>query len=604
VVLAAAALIAETESTRLRTRKKNSMTSVRLPVAGENFLGTWQIEREVGKGGFSVVYGAHDPSGRKAAVKVLLPQDHANVSAPEYDVDLADRFLREARLLQQLDSPYTIRLWDYGESPDGLLYMIFEFIDGRMLFDEIKGNGPLTHERVVHVLRQTLIALESAHALGILHRDIKPNNIMLYERDGDADRVKLVDFGIAKLFGDAKALPGNDLTAAGLLVGTPRYMSPEQLRGTTMGPPSDLYSMGLCAIEMLSGRKCIPGKDRFKIIEIQLGHEQVTIPPDVPVQPALAAIVHRLTAKDITQRYTSATDVLRDLELLAGDPGATGDTVFQTVPSQLEIPSSAAAGPPDHETVLHRVNTADLDSLIANQSASPAIDPYDATIASSSFPAIQSQDDATVASSISSNALDAYGSGLTQQPPPIGEAATKPFERPDQSFGSGQFQQPPVDQSYGSGQFQQPLELDRSGPIQPRPTADQSYGSGQFNQPPLQQPPLQQPPLQQPLPHQPPISTGSSNSPLDKLGLASLTADDKVALVASIVPGVGQVISGQTAKGALIMVVALATMLFTWGLSWVLLMPISLADTLLLVRAQKYRAVGPYEFFCDVKEVL
>ena len=115
--------------------------------------------------------------------------------------------------------------------------MVFEYIEGRNLFDEIRFQGALSPDRVIHVLRQILIGLQSAHRLGILHRDIKPNNVMLFERDGDPDRVKLLDFGIAKMFGEQRLEPGMDLTAAGLLVGTPRYMSPEQLRGGALGPP-------------------------------------------------------------------------------------------------------------------------------------------------------------------------------------------------------------------------------------------------------------------------------------------------------------------------------------------------------------------------------
>ncbi len=367
------------------------MSGIQLPIVGDRFLGRWQIEEEIGEGGFSVVYRAVHDDGRIAAVKALLPQNPDGTAADGYDQEIAERFLREARLLEHLDSPYTIRMWEFGESPAGLYYMIFEFIDGRSLHEEIRDHGPIDPDRVVHILRQTLIGLQSAHALGILHRDIKPPNIMLHEFEDDPDRVKLVDFGIAKMFGEQAATPGMDLTAAGLLVGTPRYMSPEQLKSGTLGPPSDLYAVGLCALEMLTARKCIPGNDRMKILQAQISPESFTVPADLELDPTLRDIIDRLLKKNLHERFSSAAQALRALEAFAGDPGATGDTVYATVkeadlrPIGLEDTDAAdgAQEEEDDETVFETINSAVLqaavDASMSGEHPLGALEPETAT---------------------------------------------------------------------------------------------------------------------------------------------------------------------------------------------------------------------------------
>ena len=593
------------------------MDPVQLPNAGDLFLGRWRIEGEVGKGGFSVVYRAVDGHGTVAAIKILLPEagdDGANLG---YDAEIADRFLREARLLEQLDSPYTIRMFEFGQSPGGLFFMIFEFIDGRSLFDEIKENGAMHPERVVHVLRQTLIGLQSAHKLGILHRDIKPNNIMLFERDADRDRVKLVDFGIAKMFGEGKAQPGMDLTAAGLLVGTPRYMSPEQLKNGTLGPPSDLYSLGLCALEMLTGRKCIPGKDRFKIVEMQLRPESFKIPPEVDAPAGLKAIVHKLTEKNLHVRYRSAAEALRDLEALAGDPGTTGDTVFQAVPTNLETLVDAPVAP-DEETVLHRVNTAELDEMIAHGETMAVRVPQDfggpkdgrsdrateeTVLGKHSVP---TPDDQTVAATVRS--------GQFQQPPQYQNPAAAHQSGQYGAHKSGQFphHQPPSHQSgqYGahqSGQF----------PTQPHPahqsglTQMPSHQSGLTQMPPQQsgltQMPPQQgfPPGQQMTAHngaqQPGTLPPPTAGPLAPTAKGKLEQNEIIALAASFfIPGVGHLLLGMSKKGFIV----LAALVLTLGIAWFLLAPAATIDAFLVIRARRRRAVGELEFFPDFDQLL
>ncbi len=590
------------------------MDGVQIPSAGDVFLGTWRIEKQVGKGGFSVVYRAVDQTGRVAALKILLPESDQEGSSLDYDQDLVERFLREARLLETLDSPYTIRMWDYGQSKAGLLYMIFEFINGRSLFQEIKTQGALAPDRVIHILRQTLVGLQFAHQLGILHRDIKPNNIMLFARGDDPDRVKLVDFGIAKMYGEATGLPGNDLTAAGLLVGTPRYMSPEQLKGGVLGPPSDVYSMGLCAIEMLTGRKCIPGKDRFKIVEAQLRPEPVTLPDDIAVPAGLRNVVHRMTQKKVQARYRSAAEALRALEALAGDPGATGDTVFESVPASLQIPDEAPKAE-EEETVLHRVNAAELDSLIAEQGSADVADPHDETVALNGPPSAMQRD-----AGASNSGLRARGT----RPPDAGTStsglhAHGPQQRDAgasisglHAHQSGQF---PNASASNSGLNPHPNrrhpDASSSGlnPRQPGQVPDASRSNSGINPtpgPPTPADQLPSPPddrAPNPFGREVPGDGPMTMQPGQDLPAQqrSLDSKEKKALIASfLLPGVGHLLIGQTVKG----IGALLLLLLTVGIGWVLLAPCALIDAFLVIRARKRRSVDDLEFFPDIGDLL
>src|SRR5690606_38246189 len=141
------------------------------------------------------------------------------------------RFQQEARLVSRLRSPFTITMYDYGRTPSGLLYMVLEYVSGQSIAELLAGGAPVAPQRVVKILNQILISLHEAHALGMLHRDLKPANIMVYEHLGQADQVKLLDFGIAKVIGDSHQQRNIDLTSDGNIIGTPRYMSPEQIRG-------------------------------------------------------------------------------------------------------------------------------------------------------------------------------------------------------------------------------------------------------------------------------------------------------------------------------------------------------------------------------------
>ena len=330
-----------------------------LPGPGDRF-GNYFVDSEIAKGGFSVVLKCHRADGSAVAVKVLAPQD----ASVKYSDNLAERFAREARLLAQIRSPFTVQLLEYGQDDaTGLLFMVFELVEGLSLFELIKTEGAQEYTRMLAILKQCLMGLNRAHAVGILHRDIKPNNIMLFSDDLGGDRVKVIDFGIAKRLDDG----AQDLTSVGTIVGTPRYMSPEQIRCRDLSPTSDIYSLGLCMVELLTARKAVWGKSRTDVITRQLAPaHKVPIPDHLP--PAVFAIVSRMVEKIPGARYQTVDEVLSDIDRYnqAVADHKDGDTVYQTVTDDV-IQSMVAPldQAPDDQTVLQSIRIDSIPNLHA-----------------------------------------------------------------------------------------------------------------------------------------------------------------------------------------------------------------------------------------------
>lgn len=305
-----------------------------LPHPGDLFERKYRIDHVLGKGSFAHVYKAIvEEIDRKVAIKIVRPHYDADGN-PVYSTQLHQRFLREAKLLSELQDPHTIRLYDYGRSDKGLLFMIFEFIDGAALSDVIP-NGRMEPKRVVHILEQILASLREAHLRGIIHRDIKPPNIMIYEYLGDSDRAKVLDFGVAK---DLDAT--QQLTTRDMRVGTLRYMAPEQVRGETVVPASDLYSLGLVAYEMLVGTKAIESDNVNDVSLFHLRPDAIEIPADVVVPDDLREFVSRMVAKSLRNRYSGAEEALKDLKnanlgvFSSFDDDDSADTITSRAPYQ------------------------------------------------------------------------------------------------------------------------------------------------------------------------------------------------------------------------------------------------------------------------------
>ena len=325
------------------------MEQARFPKPGDFFAGRYRIESMLGKGGYAQVFRATQPElGRSVAVKVLsrgVVSDDDSTLDRDKTEEASRRFQREAQLVSQLRDPHTVTIYEHGMTDDGLLYIVFELIDGRSLKEVIYSEGPLAPDRVVKILRKVLSSLREAHGAGILHRDLKPSNIMVFEHLGQED-VKLVDFGVAKLAKEwiGRSGPVSELTREGSLIGTPRYMSPEQIRDGTAGPPSDIFSLGLVAYEMLTRTQANPANSPVAVLGRQLDSEPFLLPPELPIPPGLQHTVHGMMQKDAMKRFQSAAEVLKSLDHWQSDAGDDALTLVDFRPRK--VLEDAKATPP------------------------------------------------------------------------------------------------------------------------------------------------------------------------------------------------------------------------------------------------------------------
>src|SRR5882757_4668425 len=257
----------------------------------------YEIQQRVGEGGMGVVYKARQMSiDRVIALKMLNAQMQG-------DQTWVQRFYNEAKACSRLQHPNTIRMFDFGQSSEGRLFMTMEFLDGVSLREAL-AKGPLAPQRVVKVLIQCCASLAEAHSIGIIHRDIKPDNVFLLNMAGSPDFVKLLDFSVAKL------LEGDRMkTQAGVVFGTPQYMSPEQGRGLPLDARSDLYALGVLAFEMLTGAVPFNDDNPMTVIQMHLHGGVPALPQTVP--PSVQTIVRRAMEKDPSRRYQSAGEMMQ-----------------------------------------------------------------------------------------------------------------------------------------------------------------------------------------------------------------------------------------------------------------------------------------------------
>jgi serine/threonine protein kinase len=267
--------------------------------------GRFRIEYEIGRGGMGTVYRAiHLGLERPVAVKIIKPEFAA-------DRDVADRFLREARTMARLRHPHSAMIFDAGNLPDGRHFIVMEFVEGVTLSDSLAREGRFSAERAVRIAVQICDVLADAHQLGIIHRDLKPSNIMLNERGAC-----VLDFGVAKVLATSTEITATHAsTGSGQIIGTPRYMSPEQCLGQRVGARSDLYSLGVVLYEMLAGRPPFIDPLPSAVLVKQATAPPPPLPqmrPDVPRR--LALVAHTLLAKRPEDRPRTALDARALLE--------------------------------------------------------------------------------------------------------------------------------------------------------------------------------------------------------------------------------------------------------------------------------------------------
>jgi serine/threonine-protein kinase len=282
----------------------------------ELVLERYRIRELIGEGGMGRVYAAEQRVGttvRRVAVKTL----RAQLSA---DAQVVKRFYREAETIVRLTHPNIISFFDFGALSDGTLVLVMEHVDGESLAAHL-ARGPLSTARVDGILAQVCGALAEAHGLGIVHRDLKPDNILLTTRGGQTDFVKVLDFGIAKLSAQEQDAT-TKLTQQGMIVGTPPYMSPEQFRGDQVDPRSDVYSLGVIAYEMHTGRLPFDARTPWEWASKHLTAEpeqlHVSVQTGVSKQRALA--IQRALSKTPEGRPATVEQFLE--ELRSGESGA------------------------------------------------------------------------------------------------------------------------------------------------------------------------------------------------------------------------------------------------------------------------------------------
>jgi eukaryotic-like serine/threonine-protein kinase len=279
----------------LATTGSRIIYDLRQRVTAAMQLGSYTLGHKIGEGGIGTVYIAHHAMLRRpTAVKLLQPD--------RVGAENLDRFEREVQHMSQLTHPNTVAVFDYGRSPDGVLYYAMEYLAGIDLELLVKKHGPQPIGRVVQVLAQVCGALQEAHDAGIIHRDIKPGNIIMCERGGVPDVAKVVDFGLVK---EITAPTGQSTQ---LVVGTPAYVAPEAVTDPDrVGPASDLYALGAVGYFLLTGRRVFQGKTAFDVCM-----QHVSTPPTPPsalgvtVPPELEAILMRCLAKQPPERFASA----------------------------------------------------------------------------------------------------------------------------------------------------------------------------------------------------------------------------------------------------------------------------------------------------------
>ena len=308
---------------------------------GAVVLGKYEVEGVLGEGGTGVVYSARDTaSGESVALKVM----HPHLAS---EVQIRGRFMREGAILRRLEGPHVCRILEVGEveNPAGgvpLLCLALPRIDGRPL-DRLIADGKLPEARAVAIAKQVLEALECAHGQGVIHRDLKPHNVLV----DAAERATVVDFGLSKIVNGRSGTGTTNLTTLNMVFGTPEYMSPEQAQGDELDGRCDLYACGVMLYEMLTGALPFGGETPLAVLTAHLTEPPPSPAAKVPgLSPAVTAIVLRALSKDPNNRYSSAGAMRASLERAEIFPDEPDD-----VPERAALPPETPPAPAPEEPV-------------------------------------------------------------------------------------------------------------------------------------------------------------------------------------------------------------------------------------------------------------
>lgn len=285
------------------------------PLIGTTVNGRFKILSVIARGGMGKVYQAEQaPLGRICALKVLNPKYDG-----DEDPEFQRRFYLEASTAAKLTHPNTVTIFDYGrDEPQDIYYIAMEYVRGRTLFRVLRDEGTLAEDRVAHIMRQVGRSLREAHALGVIHRDMKPANVVLVEGSDEEDGVKVLDFGLVK---DVTGDDPEDLTQQGLFMGSPKYMAPEQILGNPVSPATDIYSLGVVAYELITGT--VPF-DKGSSVKTLMAHVNEAprpmraMNPRVYLSGEMNAIVMKCLEKEPHDRYATMDELLRALTKVEG----------------------------------------------------------------------------------------------------------------------------------------------------------------------------------------------------------------------------------------------------------------------------------------------
>jgi len=318
---------------------------------GKLLDGRYRIESLLGSGGMGVVYRAtHIHLDTQVAVKILNPELVANQSAIE-------RFRREARAAGRINHPNAIQVTDFGVTAEKIVYLVMEIVCGPSLREVIQQERAIDYRRAVSLMDQVCAAVEAAHQSGVIHRDLKPDNILI-QRLGSAEKVKVLDFGIAKLREQTPSAASNfTLTEKGTIIGTPQYMSPEQCRGEELDNHSDIYSLGIILYEMLSGRIPFDGGTPYEIIAKHLKDAPRPVREMLPAVPeSIERVVMRAIEKEPPLRQSSATELSTELRdaVEAEERRLSAETLPYALPTEPSAAVLTSEAPPSQSPSLAR----------------------------------------------------------------------------------------------------------------------------------------------------------------------------------------------------------------------------------------------------------
>lgn len=358
------------ESVRQAVGKKPARWGLESP---DELIGTrvddrYTIVERIAQGGMGAVFKAiQSPMGRVCAVKVLSAT-YEGRKDPAFD----RRFFREAATISRLRHPNTVTLYDYGNIGD-LYYMAMEYVDGRTLHAEIHREGPIPERRARRLAAQVCRSLREAHGHGVIHRDLKPDNILLVDRAEEVDLVKVLDFGLAKVI--EGELAEEDVTETGLCMGSPKHMAPEQITGDVVSPHTDIYALGILMYEMLTAHSPFDRPTRYQTLVAQVHEEAVPfhkLVPELAISEEMERIVRRCLAKERERRFPSMNDLLQAIK--AVERGSRGS--MTSIPTAtMEVTAGVPSIPPSLVPELSPSQRPSLYPPPSPSSRPPALDP-------------------------------------------------------------------------------------------------------------------------------------------------------------------------------------------------------------------------------------